>query len=168
MELGKVIEKRKSIRVYSGRAVEQEKITSILNAGIKAPSGKNGQPWRFIIVQQDKELLSQISGLTIYDSFVKTADCLILVFLEKTQSYNYIKDVQAIGACIQNMLLAITDLGLAACWIGEILNRDLYVRELLNLSKSLDLMAVLTIGYPSSEAKQPYKKTLEDFVLSMC
>lgn len=167
MDLYNAIENRKSIRTYSDKTIEYEKIIKILKSGTKAPSGKNGQPWKFIVVQKDRELLKQISALTIYESFVKTADCLILLFLDKTQSYNYIKDVQAIGACIQNMLLTVTDLGLGSCWIGEMLNRDLYVREILKLGRNLDLMAVLTIGYPCGETKQPQKKELENCIINM-
>jgi nitroreductase len=166
MELTEVINSRKSIRKYINRKVEKEKIEKILESGIKAPSGKNGQPWKFIVIKENKELLKQISKLTIYDSFVKTADCLILVFLNKSESYNYIKDVQGIGACIQNMLLTIIDLGLGACWIGEILNRDLYVREILKLEKNFDLMAVISIGYCDGETKQRKKKELKDCIIN--
>ncbi len=154
MELEQAMTKRRSVRKYEKKEIEQQQIEKILEAGAKAPSGKNGQPWKFIVVQKDKKLLKKISALTLYDNFVKTADCLIVVLLDKTQSYHYIKDCQAIGACIQNMLLTIVDLGLGACWIGEILNRDLFVREELGLDKSLDLMAVLSVGYPKEEKTQ--------------
>ena len=103
MELKQAIEKRKSIRKFNGRKVSSDELSSVLKAGSLAPSGKNGQPWRFITIQKDKALLNSIADLTVYRDFVKTADCLICVFLDKTQSYNYIKDVQAIGACIQNI-----------------------------------------------------------------
>ena len=167
MNLFKVIKTRKSVRAFLNKPVEKEKILSVLNAGIKAPSGKNGQPWKFVVIQDNKMLLKQISKLTIYDKFVKTSDCLILVLLDKKQSYNYIKDVQAVGACIQNMLLAVTDIGLGACWIGEILNRDLYVRDILKLDNSMDLMAVIAIGYPEGDTKQPQKKELKDCIIEM-
>ncbi len=168
MELKEVIEERKSVRSYADKTVEKEKIKKTLNAGMQAPSGKNGQPWKFIVVQKDKELLKKISALTLYDSFVRTADCLIMVLLDKSQSYNCIKDCQAVGACIQNMLLTITDLGLGACWIGEILNRDLFVKKLLKLDNNLDLMAVIAVGYPNDNAKQPSKKQLQDCLIEWC
>ncbi len=165
MELKQAIEKRKSIRKFNGRKVSGDELSVILKAGSLAPSGKNGQPWRFITIQKDKTLLNSIADLTVYRDFVKTADCLICVFLDKTQSYNYIKDVQAIGACIQNMLLTITDIGLGACWIGEILNRDTFVRRLLELDNSLDLMAVLAIGGTDGRAYQPSKRMPDTNVL---
>ena len=165
MELKQAIEKRKSIRKFSSRETTDEELYSVIKAGSLAPSGKNGQPWRFITVRKDKALLNAIADLTVYRDFVKTADCLICVFLDKTQSYNYIKDVQAVGACIQNMLLTVTDIGLGACWIGEILNRDTFVRRLLELDNSLDLMAVLAIGGAGGRAYQPSKREPETNIL---
>ncbi len=166
METRDVILNRRSVRNFSGAKLRREDLEKILSAGAKAPSGKNGQPWRFYVIQEDRKLFRQISGLTIYDGFVKTADCLILVFLDKNESYHYIKDCQAVGACIENMLLTVTDLGLGACWIGEILNRDLYVRSLLKLGKRYDLMAALAVGYPKGESEPAEKRDWKECVLS--
>ena len=71
LELNKLIESRHSIRKYLQREIEPSKIETILSAGICAPSGKNGKPWKFIVVQKDKTLLKRISAQTIYDIFVK-------------------------------------------------------------------------------------------------
>lgn len=160
-----VIENRRSVRKYSEATVSKCFIESILKAGLAAPSGKNGQPWKFVVVQENRELLKDLAKLTVYESFVKEADCLIIVFLDKTVSYNYLKDVQAIGACIQNMLLKITDLKLGACWIGEILNRDTFVKSLLQLDNSLDLMAVISVGYPNDLISYKQKKSLSECVI---
>ena len=165
MELKQAIENRKSIRKFNSGEVSEKDLLAVLKAGSLAPSGKNGQPWRFIIIQKDKKLLKEIADNTVYREFVRDADCLICVFLDKAQSYNYIKDVQAIGACIQNMLLTITDIGLGACWIGEILNRDIFVKRLLDLDNSLDLMAVLAVGNTDGKAYQPPKRAPGDNVL---
>ncbi len=167
METKDAILRRKSVRCFSGTKLAREDLEKILFAGVQAPSGKNGQPWRFYVIQQDRKLFRQISGLTVYDSFVRTADCLILVFLDKNESYHYIKDCQGVGACIENMLLTVTDLGLGACWIGEILNRDLYVRGLLKLGKRYDLMAALAVGHPKGESEPAKKRDWKDCILSM-
>ena len=165
MEIDQIIASRRSIRQYETRRIEEEKIEGILYAGLQAPSGKNGQPWKFIIVQDNKQLLQKISRCTIYADFVGTADTLILVFLEKSASYHYVKDVQAIGACIENMLLQATAYGLGSCWIGEILNKEQQVKELLDLDTDLELMAMITLGYPRDNTPSPRKKTLSDCVI---
>lgn len=165
MELTQAIRERKSIRCFQRQEISARDLEAVLNLGILAPSGKNGQPWKFLIVQRDKALLERIAELTIYQKFVRRADCLILVFLDKAQSYHYVKDVQAIGACIQNMLLALTDLGLGGCWIGEILNRDLNVKALLGIGRELDLMGMIAAGFPADGAQSPPKKTLRECLL---
>ena len=165
MEIERIIASRRSIRQYEARRVEKEKIKGILYAGLQAPSGKNGQPWNFIIVQEDKQLLQKLSGCTIYMDFVGTADALVLVFLKKSASYHYVKDVQAIGACIENMLLQATAYGLGSCWIGEILNKEQQVKELLDLDADLELMAIITLGYPRNNTPSPRKKSLSDCVI---
>ena len=63
-------------------------------------------------------------------------------------SYSREKDILAIGACIQNMLLQTCTLGLGACWMGEILNKASEVNTLLQVPNSFELLAVLAIGHP--------------------
>ncbi len=146
------IQSRTSVRLYKKQPIEQEKLDTILQSAILAPSGKNIQPWRFVVVHQDKSLLQRIGDLMQYSKFVKTADCLICVFLDKQNSYDYTKDIQSIGACIENMLLAAMSLGIGSCWIGEILNRQSEVKELLQVDNvRYDLMAIISLGYPLRE-----------------
>ena len=76
------------------------------------------------------------------------------------------EDCQAIGACIENMLLRATDLGIGACWVGEILNRDGAVKGLLGLSDRYDLMAAVFLGEPGEVPSGVYKKKPEECLLS--
>lgn len=163
-----VLRNRKSVRAYTDRPIAQQTLRDVLAAGALAPSGKNGQPWRFIVVQKDKALLQKLAALTVYEPFVRTADALIVVFLKKDESYHYVKDAQAVGACIENMLLACTAAGLGACWIGEILNRDAFVKKLLSVDNRLDLMAVLCLGYPdpAGQTAPPAKKSPDELLLA--
>lgn len=161
-----IIKKRRSLRSYTGDPVEKSEIKKILEMGTLAPSGKNGQPWRFAIVQDDKELLHKIADCTVYKSFVSQADCLICVLMDKAESYHYIKDCQAIGACIQNMLLAATELNLGACWIGEILNKASVVKKLLGIDNRYDLMAVVALGHKGEiDGERVPRKSLDEVVL---
>ena len=164
-KLDKNIRERRSVRNFTKQYIESDLIKQIVIAGISAPSGKNGQPWRFIIIHKNKELLSQLSALTVYNRYVSKADCLIAVYLDKSQSYDYIKDVQAIGACIENMLLQATALGIGSCWIGEILNKAAEVNSLLGANNNLELMAVVALGYMDDKTPQPKKKGLDECLL---
>ncbi len=159
------IKRRRSVRRYIGEEIKRETIEDILEAGRLAPSGKNGQPWRFYVVQNDKTLLRKIAEQTVYFSSVVYADCLILVFMDKVKSYHYLKDAQAIGACVENMLLAAEELGVGACWNGEILRNADQVKEILSLGKRYDLMAMITLGYADRENMKSLRIPLEEVVL---
>lgn len=163
-----LIYSRKSVRLYKKQPIEQDKLDSILQSALLAPSAKNIQPWRFVVVQQDKELINSISSLVKYSTFMKTADCLICVFLDKDNAFDYTKDCQSIGACIENMLLTATSLGIGSCWIGEILDRQIEVKELLQVDNDrYDLMAIVSLGYPlrPNTVRTP-RKPLSECVLA--
>ena len=143
-----IIRSRRSVREFLDRPVEDELIANILDAGRWAPSGLNNQPWHFVVVR-DREITGSLAGCTRYSSIVHSAPLLIAVFLDQDVMYDHTKDVQACGAAIQNMLLAAHGMGLGAVWLGEILNQKDEVRDILDTPGSLELMAVVAIGYPA-------------------
>lgn len=150
MDTFELIRTRRSIRKFTDDPVSDETIGKIIEAGIWAPSGLNNQPWRFAVIKDD-ELKKEISTLTHYSKIVLSADVLISVFLDNAASYDRTKDVQAIGACIQNMLLYIHSVGLGAVWLGEILkNRDRLL-SMIDGPGDYELMAVIALGHPSSQ-----------------
>lgn len=164
MEVKEAIKQRKSIRDYKNIPVSKEKIKQIISTGIRAPSGKNGQPWKVIVVQDDKSLLDQLANLTVFRGFVRKADCLIIVLLDTSISYNHDKDMQAMGAFIENMLLTATDLGLGACWVGEITNHAEKVKSILQIKNEYELIAFITIGVPEDDVfikEKTYKDPIE-------
>jgi nitroreductase len=79
--------------------------------------------------------------------------------------YHGVKDHQAIGACIQNMLLAAHALGLGAVWLGEILKNAEGVRTLLGLPEQMELMAVVALGRPAGKSHTSTRKAVADVLL---
>ncbi len=156
---------RRSIRKYTEEAVSDEDIITILESARWAPSGLNNQPWKFIVIK-DKGTMEKLADCTHYSKIIRNAPLLIAVYLDTETMYNKTKDIQAIGAAIQNMLLACCDLGLGAVWLGEILNQSDKVNLILNCPDSLELMAVLAIGKPADSGKSPSRKELQDIVFS--
>ena len=154
---------RRSVREFTDRLVSKDEINTILNAGRWAPSGLNNQPWRFIIVRE-KSAIMQLSECTHYTKVVAGAPLLIAVYLDTENSYSHTKDVQAIGAAIQNMLLACCELGLGAVWLGEILKQNEKVNSILNCPSKLELMAVLAIGEPVQKERTSTRKALSELV----
>ena len=166
MNINEAIYSRRSIRQFNSSTIKKSDLLKVIEAGAMAPSGKNGQPWRFVIVQENRLLIDAIANLSIYKKWLKNANCFIIVLLDKLSAYHYIKDVQAIGACIQNILLSAHEIGIGSCWIGEIYKNGAYIKDLLNISdENLELMAIVALGYyDKSEAKFSRRK-IEELLL---
>ncbi|WP_406670035.1 nitroreductase [Methanolobus sp. ZRKC4] len=156
---------RRSIRNFTSEEVKDEDIKTILNAGRWAPSGLNNQPWKFIVIQKE-ETMAKLEDCTHYGKIIRSAPLLIAVFLDQDTMYNRTKDIQAIGASIQNMLLACCELGFGAVWLGEILNNKEKVNLILSCPDSMELMAVIAIGKPAEHGKNSTRKDLSEIVYS--
>ncbi|UCF57265.1 MAG: nitroreductase family protein, partial [Deltaproteobacteria bacterium] len=109
------IKSRRSIRKFTADDVDDQTLNQIIEMGTWAPSGLNNQPWKFVIVR-NQDLRMELSRQTRYAHIIRGAPVCIAVFLDNAQSYDRVKDIQAMGACIQNMLLTIHHLGLGAVW----------------------------------------------------
>ena len=163
MEVLECIRTRRSVRRYTDETIKEEVIKEILKTAVTAPSGKNGQPWRFRIVTNQKDI-EQISELSVYKGWMRTAPCFIVVFLDKARSYSYVKDVQSCGASMQNILLAAHSYKLGACWIGEILSKAEDVKAIMGIeNEHLELLGVIALGHPAGRAVSPGRKELEAF-----
>ena len=169
MDLGEicldVIRNRRSIRKFQPSEIDEPTIQKIIEMGTWAPSGLNNQPWRFVIVR-DKDLKDRLAQQTKYSKIIQNAPVCIAVFLDNAASYNRVKDIQAIGACLQNMLLAIHAMGLGGVWLGEILNRREEVEKLLGVPEDCELMAVIALGKPAQKPGEGRRKPISEVILS--
>jgi len=160
----KAIHERRSIRQFTDESVSRDMIMTALEAASWAPSGLNNQPWRFMIIW-DKPLQEALAALTKYSNILKSAFVLIAVFLDKEASYDYTKDCQAVGACLQNLLLSLHSMGLGAVWIGEILRNKDRVNETLILPNRFELMATVAVGHPAHRNQKSHRKPIEELIL---
>jgi nitroreductase len=164
MELLEGIYSRRSLRHYTPEPVSRDHLLEIIRAGTWAPSGLNNQPWRFVIVT-DSAVSERIAGLTKYSRIITEAPACIAVFIDREAMYHEVKDYQAMGACVQNMLLAAHSLGLGAVWLGEILKNGAQVLQLLELPDTLDLMAVVAVGHPADRRKKSHRREISEVLL---
>ncbi len=164
MDILGTIKSRRSIRKFSNAPVAEDLVEKVLEAGRWAPSGLNNQPWRFAVIR-DAAIRDMLSRLTHYSLVIKRAQVLIAVFLDNSVSYDRTKDVQAAGACLQNMLLEAHSLGLGGVWLGEILKNGEKIREILGLAKELELMAVVALGCPAESPGTRRRKELKDLIV---
>ena len=157
------IKLRRSIRKFTSQEIADEQVQQIIEAGMWAPSGLNNQPWRIAIIK-DPHTRKSIAPLTRYAPIIEGAPLLLVVFLDAGASYDRTKDIQAIGACMQNMLLTIHDLGLGGVWLGEILKNKEQVAKILDAPDSFELMAVIALGHPAEKGGRAYRKGVEEIV----
>jgi len=161
MEFFEVIGKRRSIRKFTDRPVEKEKIESIMDAALRAPSARNARSSEFIILS-DRELLSRLSiAKPSGAGFIKDAPLAIVVFADSQKSHLCIDNADIAAVYIQ---LAARALGLGSCWShmrgnahNEQQSTNDYLSGLLHTPDHLEAVCIIAIGYPDEE-KAPYLK----------
>ncbi len=161
MDVFQAIRQRCSVRKYAGNTPTSSDILKVLEAGRWAPSGLNNQPWRYMLVA-DPKVKDQLARLTTSDAIIRSAPCLVLICLDLKASYNRDKDLMAIGAFIQNMLLQAYDLGLGTCWLGQIVNRKSEVAALMKWPPQLEFVAGVAIGYRDEKIGERERKALDE------
>jgi nitroreductase len=163
---------RRSIRRFQDKPLPDEIVGQILEAATLAPSGKNGQPWRFHVVREDKraEMVrvmregmaqAQEAGVPLGSAegtarIMERAPVTVFVYNEDAPVDACAPDiyamvgslpaVQSIGAAIQNMLLAAVELGVGSLWICDVFYA---YRELTAwLGETHQMIAAVSFGYP--------------------
>lgn len=163
MDVLKAIKERRTVREFTDEKVSDTDLKKILEAGRWAPSGKNTQPWRFIMVK-DKEKRMKLAECVSQSEIVRKAAALVAVMLDNEAGYNRDKDMQAIGACVQNMLLAAWALGLGACWIGGITAQREKAEKILTAKESEEIALLLVIGHPTERERTSTRIEMKDLV----
>jgi len=188
MDTMQAISQRRSIRRYKDKPVPDDAIRQILHAATLAPSGKNRQPWRFVVVKADrrdemvrvmrqgieacKEQGIPVGSSPATASIMERAPVTVFVFnpyarsteLEPTRERFLfgMVDIQSVGAAIQNMLLAAYELGLGTLWICDVFYA---YDQLCNwLGQDAQLIAAVTIGYPDEAPGARPRRSLEEVV----
>ncbi len=144
--------KRTSIRRFTDREVEPEKIDSILRAGMAAPSGGNQQPWEFFVVRS-ADIIRKLSGSSLYSGCAKDAN-VVIVPCYRTRELMYPELVEMdMSACVENMLIETASLGLGGVWlsIAPYEDRMRNVDVLLGTDDKLRPFALIPVGYPQME-----------------
>ena len=145
MDLAKM---RCSVRKFSPRRVEDEKILSVLEAGRIAPSACNYQPLHFIVVSGE-EAKKRVTS-TYKEEWLRKAPVIIIVCGDHGSSWKREdgKDHLDIDAAIaaDHMTLQAAELGLGTCWVCWFDSRACH--EILELPDTYEAIALLPLGYP--------------------
>ena len=144
---------RRSIRKYTKEPVSEEATKALLDAAMAAPSASNRKPWHFITVT-DRPTLNALAKVKKAANMLEQAPLCLVVCGDETISEGYW--VQDCSAATENILLAVTALGLGAVWIGihPIEERINPVKEILGIPKDIIPLCLIAIGHPAEE-KEP-------------
>ncbi|MEI6757030.1 MAG: nitroreductase [Chlorobium sp.] len=155
MDFYDLVTMRSSIRSFQrNRAIPEEVLHRILDAGRMAPSAKNLQPWKFRVVQSP-EMLEKIYPCYSRD-WIRSAPCLLIVTGERNNAWVRSKDgynsiETDLTIAMDHLILAATWEGLGSCWIAAF--DPAILRETLGMKENEEVFAFTPLGYPSPDAE---------------
>lgn len=186
------IYKRRSIRYFQDKPIPEEVLTEILRAGRQAPSGRNRQPWKFIVVSgaakagmlaameegigESKDRLLDAAEEGVRFTMRAMSEAPVTIFVINTfgrnprahwtaaEKINELSNMQGIGAAAENMALTAADLGLGSLWIGHVFYAYDALMRWLHTDGQMAL--ALSLGYSAQpeHLRTPPRKPLEDIV----
>ena len=167
MDIYATVRERTSIRGYKADPIEEDKLERILDAARLAPSGKNGQPWTFIVVK-DEETRKKLVPACKGQEFVGQAPVVVVACGHEERAYKkmggYWNSLPLdIGIAIEHLMLAAVSEGLGTCWIGAFFEEQ--VREILGVPEGVKIVALTPVGYPAGEKTHRPRKSLDEIIM---
>ena len=152
---------------FSSEPVPREDLIAIAGAGINAPSGCNKQTTDLVVVD-DPETLEAVKAV-IEPPVAQTAPAMIVVLSRKINAYrDRCFAIQDYSAAIENMLLAIVELGYQSCWYeGHITDDDRIcdkIASVLGVPDEYNVVCVLPVGKAIDDFHAPSKKKFSERV----
>ncbi|CAM1378740.1 nitroreductase family protein [Fretibacterium fastidiosum] len=157
--------RRRSIRKFEGRKVEDGDVTRLMDAGLVAPTGKNTLCTEFFAVT-DKAKIERLAQCRdgMAASSLRTAPLAILVAGRHKDSDVWREDASAAAAFV---LLEATEMGLGACWV-QVFQRpcgsgtsEEAVRRILGIDPEFSILCAIAVGYPAEEKEPRNLETLD-------
>ncbi len=144
-----IIFSRRSIRQYTDELVSEADVRSLLEAGMAAPSASNRKPWHFVVVT-DRRTLRALAEAHPYGRMIGSAAVGIAVCGDTTVSDWWVQDCTA---ATENILVAVSGLGLGGVWLGchGRPEREQAVRDVLGIPDRIGVLSLLSIGHPGEE-----------------
>lgn len=166
MDIFETIAGRRSIRKYKDIPVELEKIKQLLNLARLAPSWKNQQCWRFLVLTetaQRQALLGAFPDENPGKKALATAPCVIVVCADPAESgvengmEYYLADT---AIAFDHLCLAAFGMGLGTCWMGWY--DEEAIRAAAGIPAEYKVVGITPLGYPDQEPKPRPRKELDE------
>ena len=156
MDVLEAIITRRSIRRFTSRKIEDEKIVTLLKAAMYAPSARNRQPWQFLVVD-DRALFNAIMEIHPYAQMLKEASHAVVVLGDHLLEHGPGYWAVDCGAATQNLLLAAHGMGLGGVWLGlhPREERKKGISKLFGLPGHIEPFALVALGHPAEQKDTP-------------
>ncbi len=166
MSVLQVIKKRQSIRRYKEDLIPEEALLRVVEAARLAPSGKNLQPWKFIIVR-DKVLKEKLASASAGQFFIAKAPVIIVGCGFPDNCYarmgRYMKSWPVdVTIALEHLILQAQEEGLGTCWIGSFEEEE--VKAILNIPRNVRVLALTPLGYPDETPPFRKRKSLDKII----
>jgi nitroreductase len=147
MQVAQAIKTKRAVRAFSDQAIPQDALKKILNAGRRAQSAKNTQPWAFIVVQ-NRDTLQAMSQLGHFAGHMAGAAAGVAILTpDPAQRWSILFDA---GQAAAYMQLAAWSMGIASC--PATIYEPEAARDLLKFPEAYHLHVALSFGYPQDSA----------------
>ena len=164
MSIIDVMRTRRSTRKYKPDPVPEEVFLRVMEAVRIAPSGKNLQPWHFVIVK-DKNMKEKLAVSSAHQYFIAEAPIIIVACAYPENSYTkmgrYMKSWPVdVAIAVDHLMLKAEEEGLGTCWIGSF--REEEVKVHLGVPEDVKVLALTPLGYPNEVPKDRGRKSLDE------
>lgn len=163
MDFYDVIEQRFSVRKYESREIEEDKLQRVLQAGRRAPTARNRQEWKLIVVRN--ESLRQAVAKGADQPFLAEAPVILAAVGLTPDDRMHCRiptDPVDCAIVLDHISLAAAAEGLGTCWIGHF-DQDV-CREVLNVPPTAQIIELMPLGYPAVPHRMKERKPLEDLI----
>ena len=160
MDVYEAVKKRYSCRVYENEPIESEKLKRVFDTARLAPSAKNLQDWRFVVVTEESTK-QKVAKAAREQMFLAEAGAIIVACSNSDYVMSCGQPVAGIDVAIalEHIALAAVQEGLATCWIGSFSPDK--IRKILNIPESIEIIELMAMGYPADKAKTAKRENLE-------
>ena len=150
-----IFRKRRSVREYLPKEVEEEKLNEVLKAAMFSPTAHHCRSWEFVVVK-DKKAIEKLSKATKWSDFAKGAPVVIILCADESLDPRWIEDLSIAAGYIY---LEAVNQGLGTCWIAVRDSKDSkdeenYVREIIGAPEKIRILCLMPMGYPAKFSKE--------------
>jgi len=148
------IKQRRSIRIFNNKDISNDNIRIILECAMSAPTARNQQGWRFVVVTE-KTILEELSKGIEHGKMCKDANKAIIVCYKIDDELSELYWQQDASAATQNILLSATELGIGSVWVAIHPRKQKinFVSNLLNIPNDIKPLSLIALGYKNDILK---------------